>query len=311
MNAAMKSLNEQIEEVMASTKSQRAKRDELVKIGLCQRDIDMLFFADRIAKKHGKKLSQLITGYTFGVEIECYNAPRTRLLAAANRQGLAMRSESYNHDDNRHYYKLVQDGSIRGTDPVECVSPILQGNNSGFDSLKACCDALNEIGAMVNKSTGLHIHVGGNITEQQYCNTFVNYYYLERLVDTFMAPSRKDAYYASSMHGNLHGRYFNYHMLLAANTFEQVANAFRNDRYFKINCQSWLRHHTIEFRQHGGTTNYEKIRMWALFCLKLVAWSADNRLSADIHTIDEIPFLDETEKTYFKQRSSELQRVAA
>ena len=171
MNAAMKSLNEQIEEVMSSAKSQRAKRDELVKIGLCQRDIDMLFFADRIAKKHGKNLSQLMTGYTFGVEIECYNAPRQMLLAAANRQGLAMRSESYNHDDNRHYYKLVQDGSIRGIDPVECVSPILQGDNSGFDSLKACCDALNEIGAMVNKSTGLHIHVGGNITEQQYCNT--------------------------------------------------------------------------------------------------------------------------------------------
>lgn len=311
MNAAMKSLNEQIDEVMASAKSQRAKRDDLAKIGLCKQDIDMLFFASRLGAKYGKRASQFIAGYTFGVEIECYNAPRQLLLSAANRQGLAMRSESYNHTDNRHYYKLVQNGSIRGTDPVECVSPILQGDNSGFDSLKACCAALNEIGAMVNKSTGLHIHVGGNITEQQYCNTFVNYYYLESVIDTFMAPSRKDAYYASSMHNSFHGRYFNSFTLLDAKTFEQIGQAFHNDRYFKINCESWARHKTIEFRQHGGTTNYEKIRMWALFCLKLVAWSADNRLPSDVATIDNIPFLDETEKTYFKQRSSELQRVAA
>lgn len=311
MNAAMKSLNEQINEVMSSAKSQRVKRDELVKIGLCQRDIDMLFFADRIAKKHGKKVSQLMTGYTFGVEIECYNAPRQTLLAAANRQGLAMRSESYNHDDNRHYYKLVHDGSIRGTDPVECVSPILQGDNSGFDSLKACCDALNEIGAMVNKSTGLHIHVGGNITEQQYCNTFVNYYYLESVVDTFMAPSRHDAHYASSLHNSQHRRNVNAERLLNATTFVDVWYAMNGNRYFKINCDSWQRHNTIEFRQHGGTTNYDKIKMWASFCLKLVAWSADNRLSNDVTTIDDIPFLDETEKTYFKQRSSDLQRVAA
>lgn len=311
MNAAMKSLNEQIEEVMASAKSPRAKRDDLVKTGLKERDIDMLFFASRMGAKYGKKVAQLFSSYTFGVEIECFNAPRQLLLSAAYRQGLAMRSESYNHTDNRHYYKLVQDGSIRGNDPVECVSPILQGDNTGFDSLKACCDALNEIGASVNKSTGLHIHVGGNITEQQYCNTFVNYYYLESVIDTFMAPSRKDAYYASSMHNTANGRYFNPYTLLGANTFEQVGNAFRNDRYFKINCESWSRHHTIEFRLHGGTTNYEKIKMWALFCLKLVAWSAENRLSSEVTTIDNIPFLDETEKTYFKQRSSDLQRVAA
>ena len=311
MNAAMKSLNEQIDEVMASAKSQRAKRDDLVKIGLCQRDIDMLFFASRLGAKYGKKVSKLFSSYTFGVEIECFNAPRPRLLAAANRQGLAMQSESYNHTDNRHYYKLVQDGSIRGTDPVECVSPILQGDNSGFDSLKACCEALNEIGAMVNKSTGLHVHVGGNITEQQYCNTFVNYYFLERLIDTFMAPSRRDAHYASSLHNSQCRRNVDATRLLHATTIVDVWRAMNGDRYYKINSDSWQRHHTIEFRQHGGTTNYEKIRMWALFCLKLVAWSADNRLSADIHTIDEIPFLDETEKTYFKQRSSELQRVAA
>lgn len=311
MNAVMKSLNEQIEEVMASAKSPKAKREDLVKIGLKKQDIEMLFFAARIGGKYGKSVAQLITNYTFGVEIECFNAPRQMLLAAANRQRLAMRSETYNHTDNRRYYKLVQDGSIRGNDPVECVSPILDSDNRGFDSLKACCDALNEIGAMVNKTTGLHVHVGGNITEQQYCNTFVNYYYLENVIDTFMAASRKDAYYASSMHHNAHGRYFNHYTLLGANTFGQVGNAFHNDRYFKINCESWLRHHTIEFRQHGGTTNYEKIRMWALFCIKLVAWSADNRLSTDVATIDEIPFLDETEKTYFKQRSSELQRVAA
>lgn len=310
----MKDLKEQVNDIMNARMSNSAKRNELVKIGICPSDIEMLFFIDTMAKKQGKKDAALrrllIENYTFGVEIECFNAPRPMLLSAAINRGLMMKSESYNHVDNRAYYKLVSDCSINGSDPVECVSPILKGDNTGFDSLQAVCGALNEIGARVNKSTGLHVHVGGNITVKQYCNTFVNYYHLESVIDTFMAESRRDAHYAKALHHTAHNhRQLNTRMLLEATSPCDVWAAFDGDRYFKINCVSWQAHHTIEFRQHGGTTDYDKIRMWARFCLKLVAWSADNRLTADVATIDEIPFLDDDEKTFFKGRKDALQRV--
>ena len=303
----MKSINEQVNEVMASKMSQKAKREELTKIGLTVTDIKMLFFIEKQAKKAKKgeiDLAEIIKRYTFGVEIECFNAPRATLLEAADRNGLQMRSEGYNHVDNCHYYKLVSDCSISGNDPVECVSPILKGDNSGFDSLGACCNALNEIGARVNRSTGLHVHVGGAITEKQYCNTFVNYYHLESAIDGFMAESRRDANYASSLHYTAHRRQVDTYRLLNATTHYDIERAFNNDRYYKINCVSWASHQTIEFRQHSGTTDYQKISMWARFCLKLVAWSADNRMASDVASIDEIPFLDDEEKAYFNSRKA-------
>lgn len=311
----MKSLNEQVKEVMAAKMSQKAKKEQLVKIGLRDSDINMLFFLDKQAKKQAKKqglsLDDIIKKYTFGVEIECFNAPRRTLLEAAQRKGLAMQSEGYNHTDNRRYYKLVSDCSIIGTDPVECVSPILTGDHTGFDSLQACCEALNEIDARVNRSTGLHVHVGGNISELQYCNVFVNYYRLERAIDGFMADSRQDAHYASALHGTTHRIQVNTRLLVQALTHGDIETAFHCDRYFKVNCVSWQRHGTIEFRQHGGTTDYDKISHWAKFCIKLVAWSADNRLTSDIDTIDGIPFLTDEEKAYFNGRKAALRGEAA
>jgi len=306
----MKTLNEQINEVMTSKMSKSAKRQELVKIGIREADIERLFY---IAKQNApaqtrRQIEDICAKYTFGVEIECYNAPRTALLDAARRNRLAMQSENYNHTDNRRYYKLVSDASISGNDPVECVTPILNGSNTGFNSLKKACNVLNEVGAKVNKSTGLHIHVGGQITQQQYCNTFVNYFYLECVIDSFMAASRRDAFYASAM-GSTHRRLVNITQLLDANTCNDVQRAFHFDRYYKINCMSYNRHRTIEFRQHSGTTNYEKIAMWARFCIKLVDWSATHRLSAPVTCIENIPFLTDDEKRFFTQRANDFARV--
>ena len=316
----MKTLNEQINEVLTSKQSKNAKRTELVKLGLTNLDINVLFkvnseIMDATTPEPRRRearntLARIISKYTFGVEIECYNAPRESLLAAARENGLAMQSEEYNHIDNRHYYKLVNDASIDGNNPVECVSPILKGNSSGFNSLKSCCAALKQVGARVNFSTGLHVHVGGGITTNQYINTFVNYYYLENVIDMFMPQSRRDNRYASAIRDTEYRGGVNIERLLSAQSIEDVYWAFHRDRYYKINVCSWQRHSTIEFRQHNGTTNYKKIQMWATFCLKLVAWSADNRLTAHLQSIDEIPFLTDTEKRYFANRAYTLAGVA-
>ena len=74
--------------------------------------------------------------------------------------------EGYNHVDNNHYYKFVSDSSIRGENPIECVSPVLTGK-AGMKSLETCCKALNEANAQVNISTGLHVHIGAaNLSDE-------------------------------------------------------------------------------------------------------------------------------------------------
>lgn len=301
----MSTIREQAQAIMKEKATKAEKRQKLLKIGLTENDINTLFFTERMVARQGLKAQaadrarqQLLASYTFGVEIECYNARPATIGTIASRHGMDFRHEGYNHTDHRGHYKLVSDASIHGNDPCECVSPILGNTEQGFNSLKECCAILNESGARVNRSTGLHVHVGGQITERQYCNTFVNYFYLETIIDTFVSPSRRQGNrYCKAMLGEINEARLN-----AANTHGQIESVFYGDRYYKINATAWSCHHTIEFRQHQGSTNYEKIAAWARFCIKLVHWSAENRLTADVATIDDIEFLTADEKAYFKSR---------
>ena len=305
----MKTAREQAQAIMKEKSTKAEKREKLLKIGLTETDIQNLFFTERMVARQELKAAaadrarqQLLASYTFGVEIECCNARPNIIGIIASRHGLDFRHEAYNHNDNRSHYKLVPDSSIHGNDPIECVSPILKNGKQGFDSLKACCSTLTEAGARVNRSTGLHVHIGGNISERQYCNVFANYYHLEAVVDSFMAPSRRSGnHYCKPLHGNISES-----ELTAATTARDICNVFGGDRYYKINATAWSRHHTIEFRQHQGSTNYDKIAAWSRFCIKLVHWSAENRLTAPVASINEIEFLTAEEKAYFSSRSQAL-----
>ena len=77
------------------------------------------------------------------------------------------------------------------------------------------------------------------------------------------------------------------------------------DRYYKVNAVAYERHQTIEFRQHSGTTEYEKIANWVMFLAKLVDYSFKHEITT-CESIEEIPFLKESEKVYFINRRSAL-----
>ena len=235
--------------------------------------------------------------FTFGVEIECLG-PRASMISSAENNNMPFRYEGYNHNDNNHYYKFVSDSSIIGANPIECVSPILKGKD-GMKSLENCCKSLNEAGAQVNKSTGLHVHIGVNgISDEQYVNVFVNYQKLEGVIDSFMARSRRanNNRYCKTIQG--------YDFTTCKNAsfvYEKMQS-----RYFKVNPQSFYAHKTIEFRQHQGSTDFEKISNWVNFCMKLVAWSKNNRLENEVLLIEEIPFLTAKEKKFFNSRREAL-----
>ncbi len=291
--ANSKSLLESIKEVKDARATRDEKHSALVKLGLRPKE------AFELMSTWTVRASNRLASFTaaFGVELEVINCPYSALIEAGSRYGIECYDAGYTHA-NSPKFKLVRDGSLRGENPLECVTPILKGRK-GMNDLKACCMALNEVGATNNRTTGLHVHVDArSISEKAYCNVFVNYMHLESVIDSFMANSRRgnNAYYAQSLKGK---------DIESTNTRDGV-KLLLNSRYFKVNPESFYRHGTIEFRQHQGSTNYEKISQWVNFLIKLVGWSRTNRLENDITSIDEIPFLNDSEKRFFKGRKAEL-----
>lgn len=287
----MKTLNEEIQEIKNMKGSKAAKKEAFIKLGLRKYEIELLL-------SDLPKPVREVHKFTFGVEIECLVAANL-MRESATRNEMPFQYEGYNHVDNNHYYKFVSDSSIRGENPIECVSPVLTGK-SGMKSLENCCKALNEAGAQVNISTGLHVHIGAaNLSDEAYINVFKNYQKLERVIDTFMARSRRAN--NSQWCRTLQGRNF-----MWCTTKSDIFDAMNGDRYFKVNACSYARHKTIEFRQHQGSTDFEKISNWVNFCAKLVAWSKKNVLSSEVTSIDEIPFLTKKEKSFFKSRAEVL-----
>lgn len=287
----MKTLNEEIQEIKNMKGSKAAKKEAFIKLGLRKYDIEILL-------SELPKPIREVHKFTFGVEIECLVAANV-MRECATRNNMPFQYEGYNHIDNNHYYKFVSDSSIRGENPIECVSPVLSGKN-GMKSLEICCKALNEANAQVNISTGLHVHIGATkLSDTAYVNVFKNYQKLEKVIDTFMARSRRAN--NSQWCRTLQGISFD-----SCSAKIDVFEVMNGNRYFKVNACSYSRHKTIEFRQHQGSTDFEKISNWVNFCAKLVAWSKKNVLSSEVTSIDDIPFLTAKEKSFFKSRAEIL-----
>lgn len=280
-----KTMQEQMEEIRKSNLSIAEKKVALIKIGCRPRDIEYLEFKGWFDSE---------TPLTFGVEMECYNC---RYDDIVRRQGedFSFVWEGYNHHDRRGVYKFTTDCSISGNDPRECVSPILDDTTDGFKSLETCCSILNGIGAMVNKSCGLHVHVGlQGFSGKAIVNIYKNYQKLEALIDSFMAPSRREnCRWAQSISG--------YDFSDCSNATD-VYNRLHGDRYHKVNPCAYGAHGTVEFRQHQGTLDYKKISMWVHFCCKLVNYSKENVLSFVPQSIWDVPFLNTEEKEFFEGR---------
>jgi len=236
--------------------------------------------------------------FTVGVEIECFGLNKQEVKAALEARRIQSIVTGYDHNDQKKAYKLGHDGSIDGCGPCEVVSPVLRSLNS----LKAVCEVLNECGAQVNRSCGLHVHFGAaNFTLNQWQRIIINYANIEPVIDSFLAPSRR---------GN--NNCFSRSIITAAeslagltvNSFDQIRGALNYDRYHKVNAEAYARHKTIEFRQHHGTTSFEKIDKWVGFLGALINYSIDHTEPIQATTIDDLPFLSAAQKRYFNKRKN-------
>lgn len=199
----------------------------------------------------------------FGVEIEFLPTVEiAAVLQEIRSTGINCDWEGYNHVDYDDRWKLVSDSSCG----FELVSPVLSGE-IGLRQIEAVCDALREVGAKVDTSCGLHVHVDArDLSEKEVAKVFIAYSRYEPLFDALLPVSRR---------GNLN-RYclsIKDAVSLAADYANNLQHTYRRQygtRYLKVNLESLIVHGSIEFRQHSGTLDSEKITNWVVLMIGFV-----------------------------------------
>ena len=234
-----------------------------------------------------------IDDFYFGVEVEFADAPLgevvTVMRSALNGTGIEVRQEGWNHT-TRPYWKVTTDATVtrhrnytRGEGfGGELVSPKLKGRQ-GLVELKQALDALNRHTQVnVDSRCGLHVHLSwDNMQAAQIQNAVQRYARYESIIDSWMPPSRRAGVnsWCASINGN------GYPLQSVASHNGSVADlAGLAGRYYKVNLQSLSRnsHGTVEFRHHGGSTDFVKIGQWIKFLMNFVA--ASDTVPQDVTT---------------------------
>lgn len=254
------------------------------------------------------RLTNFTFNHKFGIEIEGFNITQRELVAELSQAGIATSFEGYSHE-TRNNWKVVTDGSLRGSNTFELVSPILEGE-PGLQKLKTATLITKGLEGKVNKTCGLHVHLDArDFDRKTWIRIFKNYAILESKIDKFMANSRRgnENRYCQSINTTLMNQALN----IAENkqelqpTLQCLSDGLGNNRYTKVNIKSFWRHGSIEFRQHQGTMDYEKMKNWILFLARLVEFSKHEVLRND--SWEEMGrFLTADLVNYYKQRTNEL-----
>lgn len=312
-------MNELITNILNQSITKTSKIQQLLLLGLTRRQVADLVtngnygFVQNVYKRMledgtfapATTITSLpVINYTFnrhfGIEIEAYNCTRERLARELREAGINVAVEGYNHITSAHW-KLVTDGSLCGNDTFELVSPILEGE-SGLRELEKVCWVLDFCNVKVNESCGLHVHMdAADFTMNTWKNLALSYKNIESVINAFMPAGRRDNYYCKSLSGISERR------ILQASTLNDLRAAFGNDRYHKVNLEAYARHRTIEFRQHSGSTNFTKMSNWILFLGRMITFAQQAKVETGT-TLQNLPFLTDDQKIYFKLRTKKLSR---
>lgn len=208
-----------------------------------------------------------ITNRKFGIEIECVGANREAVATAMTTAGVRCEIQYYNHN-TQNVWKIVEDASV--SNGFELVSPPLCGQE-GLRQVEIAMRTLVANGARVNRSCGFHVHVdAADLTVHDLMNIVKRYHKFENKIDAIMPQSRRanNNSFCQSM-----TNFFNRNSNLERFTDVRRLCGTVNDRYYKVNLSAFMRHGTVEFRQHSGTVNATKAINWVVFCVTMVETS--------------------------------------
>ena len=244
----------------------------------------------------------------FGVEVEfisvhTQSSTVSKINAYLDEHNADFNVETAYYSDTSNTWRIKTDSSIQeGYDyGLELVTPVLQGQ-ADYERLVLVLDAINSIdGVRVNRSTGLHIHVGVEDWKvSNFKNLVKRYAKFEKVLDSIMPESRR-MNNGSYCRSNFNSRYSLkdiYNEIDDKDSTRTLISSASSGRYVKLNLQSFWKHGTVEFRHHSGTTNSTKISNWLRVVMAMVE-CADARRSVKVATDDSVYDNDYTLTTFF------------
>lgn len=244
----------------------------------------------------------------FGVEVEfismhTQSSTVSKINAYLAEHNADFTVETAYYSDTSNTWRIKTDSSIQeGYDyGLELVTPVLQGQ-ADYERLILVLNAINSIdGVRVNRSTGLHIHVGVEDWKvSNFKNLVKRYAKFEKVLDSIMPESRR-MNNGSYCRSNFNSRYSLkdiYNDIDDKHTTRTLISSASSGRYVKLNLQSFWKHGTVEFRHHSGTTNSTKISNWLRVVMAMVE-CADARRSVKVATDDSVYENDYTLTTFF------------
>ncbi len=240
----------------------------------------------------------------FGIELETASASEKVLTDAINlltATGVNIQNTGYTHS-HTPYWKVLTDGSLSGGYCREIVSPAF-ATEDGYNEVYKVASNLTTMGVKVNNTCGFHCHLDvSDLTPKQIARIVKFYQVYETEIDKLHQASRRGN---ASYTGTLNNTRYNNFDPERINSMNDLTHIFY-DRYVKVNVQAYLRHGTIEFRQHGATIDPVKIINWVKFCTRIVEYAKSERPINNTTPLFEALNLSEAEKLYWNHRKEVL-----
>ncbi len=190
-----------------------------------------------------------VESMTFGVEIEA-TIPRGTLAVGPHGHGCAIAVLPG--------WKADRDPSIRagnGHEACEFVSPVYTGS-AGLEQLMRDLATIKSLGAKVNNSCGLHIHIGFDKSNPEQMAKVV----------TLVANFEKAIFASTGTKSREQGRWCN--SLQRYGSAENAQDRARFERYHVLNITTTKP--TVEFRAFAATLDAVKLSAYVRMCVGLV-----------------------------------------
>ena len=235
----------------------------------------------------------------FGIEIEFgTTSTRAQVIERLRSAGIQVEFESWSQHHDREYntsaWKLTTDGSLRFNEAsgLELVSPPMTIAGGAFEQIQKVCQVLNspEIDARINRTCGFHVHHDVADYDHKSMKSLINI--MVRYSDAFdelVAPSRRaggsNAKWCRPMTPENCDREDFLKQVAKCKTIEEQLRLI-GTRYVRLNLHSYICYGTVEFRQHQGTTDAEKIINWIVLTQMAVERAVTSPVSGKVGADD-------------------------
>lgn len=152
-----------------------------------------------------------------------------------------------------------------------------------LDNLKKVCQILNDLGATVNKSCGMHVHLDArhlSLNEVKDIGKKFNAA-MPTLATLVPKTRRKNEQYC-----------------------KLGVSGFTGSRYYACNLTAFRKYKTIEIRLHSSTTDFNKIIQWSKLISSVMYSTKLKKKCINLNDLVEFIDIDQDTMEYFSQREA-------